>query len=72
MADGLLDGITPQHLAIVSHEGQPGGVIDIGMQHAGQHGVATATVCALMGIACIVYMGVITSYSIHYTKLYDL
>jgi tryptophan synthase beta chain len=25
---------------------------------AGQHGVATATVCALMGIECIVYMGV--------------
>ena len=24
---------------------------------AGQHGVATATVCALMGIQCIVYMG---------------
>ena len=24
---------------------------------AGQHGVATATVCALMGISCIVYMG---------------
>ena len=24
---------------------------------AGQHGVATATVCALMGIDCIVYMG---------------
>ncbi|MEE9362816.1 MAG: tryptophan synthase subunit beta [Cellulophaga sp.] len=24
---------------------------------AGQHGVATATVCALMGMACIVYMG---------------
>ncbi|WP_421889151.1 tryptophan synthase subunit beta [Marinoscillum sp.] len=24
---------------------------------AGQHGVATATVCALMGIGCIVYMG---------------
>ncbi len=24
---------------------------------AGQHGVATATVCALFGIACIVYMG---------------
>ena len=24
---------------------------------AGQHGVATATVCALMGIHCIVYMG---------------
>jgi len=24
---------------------------------AGQHGVATATVCALMGLACIVYMG---------------
>ncbi len=26
---------------------------------AGQHGVATATVCALMGIECIVYMGAI-------------
>ena len=82
---------------------------------AGQHGVATATVCALMDMKCIVYMGaldvqrqapnvkkmrmlgaevisaesgnktlkdatneamrdwinVITSYSIHYTKLYD-
>jgi len=25
---------------------------------AGQHGVATATVCALMGMECIVYMGV--------------
>ncbi len=25
---------------------------------AGQHGVATATVCALMGLECIVYMGV--------------
>jgi tryptophan synthase beta chain len=25
---------------------------------AGQHGVATATVCALLGIACVVYMGV--------------
>src|SRR5690606_28971669 len=24
---------------------------------AGQHGVATATVCALMGYECIVYMG---------------
>ncbi|MEL6356790.1 MAG: pyridoxal-phosphate dependent enzyme, partial [Bacteroidota bacterium] len=24
---------------------------------AGQHGVATATVCALMGVQCIVYMG---------------
>src|SRR5699024_8565964 len=24
---------------------------------AGQHGVATATVCALMGIECIVFMG---------------
>lgn len=24
---------------------------------AGQHGVATATVCALMGLACVVYMG---------------
>ncbi|MGB1217595.1 MAG: pyridoxal-phosphate dependent enzyme, partial [Saprospiraceae bacterium] len=24
---------------------------------AGQHGVATATVCALMGVECIVYMG---------------
>ena len=26
---------------------------------AGQHGVATATVCALMGIKCVVYMGAI-------------
>lgn len=26
---------------------------------AGQHGVATATVCALMGINCIVYMGAV-------------
>ena len=24
---------------------------------AGQHGVATATVCALLGIECVVYMG---------------
>lgn len=26
---------------------------------AGQHGVATATVCALMGLPCVVYMGVL-------------
>jgi tryptophan synthase beta chain len=26
---------------------------------AGQHGVATATVCALMGIKCVVYMGAV-------------
>ncbi|MGB4958909.1 MAG: tryptophan synthase subunit beta, partial [Saprospiraceae bacterium] len=26
---------------------------------AGQHGVATATVCALMGLECIVYMGAV-------------
>jgi tryptophan synthase beta chain len=24
---------------------------------AGQHGVATATVCALFGLECVVYMG---------------
>ncbi|HCR28420.1 MAG TPA: tryptophan synthase subunit beta, partial [Opitutae bacterium] len=24
---------------------------------AGQHGVATATVCAKMGLECVVYMG---------------
>ena len=24
---------------------------------AGQHGVATATVCALLGFECVVYMG---------------
>ena len=24
---------------------------------AGQHGVATATVCALFGLKCVVYMG---------------
>ena len=29
---------------------------------AGQHGVATATVCALMGIECIVYMGELDIY----------
>jgi tryptophan synthase beta chain len=29
----------------------------IGETGAGQHGVATATVCALMGMECIVYMG---------------
>ena len=26
---------------------------------AGQHGVATATVCALLGLACVVYMGTV-------------
>src|SRR5919107_2722471 len=26
---------------------------------AGQHGVATATVCALMGLPCVVYMGAV-------------
>ena len=26
---------------------------------AGQHGVATATVCALMGIECVIYMGAV-------------
>lgn len=26
---------------------------------AGQHGVATATVCALMGLSCVVYMGAV-------------
>ena len=26
---------------------------------AGQHGVATATVCAMLGIECIVYMGTV-------------
>jgi tryptophan synthase beta chain len=26
---------------------------------AGQHGLATATVCALMGLKCIVYMGAV-------------
>ena len=26
---------------------------------AGQHGVATATVCALMGLECVVYMGAV-------------
>ncbi len=24
---------------------------------AGQHGVATATVCALLGLECVIYMG---------------
>lgn len=26
---------------------------------AGQHGVATATVCALLGLKCFVYMGAV-------------
>ena len=26
---------------------------------AGQHGVATATVCALYGLECVVYMGAV-------------
>ena len=26
---------------------------------AGQHGVATATVCALLGMECIIYMGAV-------------
>ena len=29
----------------------------IGLPGAGQHGVATATVCALLGLDCVVYMG---------------
>ena len=35
---------------------------------AGQHGVATATVCALMGMECLVYMGAV-DIAVSYTHL---
>ena len=31
---------------------------------AGQHGVATATVCALMGVKCVIYMGEVDIYHV--------
>jgi tryptophan synthase beta chain len=41
-------------ILVAKHLGKPKIIAETG---AGQHGVATATVCALMGMACIVYMG---------------
>jgi tryptophan synthase beta chain len=39
---------------LVKRMGKPRVVAETG---AGQHGVATATVCAMMGLECVVYMG---------------
>src|SRR3989304_1556059 len=41
-------------ILIAKHLGKTRVIAETG---AGQHGVATATVCALMGLECIVYMG---------------
>ena len=41
-------------ILIAQHLGKKRIIAETG---AGQHGVATATVCALMGMECIVYMG---------------
>lgn len=41
-------------ILIAKHLGKKRIIAETG---AGQHGVATATVCALMGIECVVYMG---------------
>lgn len=41
-------------ILIAKHLGKTRIIAETG---AGQHGVATATVCALMGLACVVYMG---------------
>ena len=41
-------------ILLAKHMGKTDIVAETG---AGQHGVATATVCALMGLNCIVYMG---------------
>ncbi len=39
---------------LARHMGKPRVIAETG---AGQHGVATATVCALLGLECVVYMG---------------
>lgn len=41
-------------ILLAKHLGKPRIIAETG---AGQHGVATATVCALMGLECVVYMG---------------
>jgi len=41
-------------ILVAKHMGKKRIIAETG---AGQHGVATATVCALMGLECIVYMG---------------
>ncbi len=43
-------------ILVAKHLGKKRIVAETG---AGQHGVATATVCALMGLECVVYMGAI-------------
>lgn len=45
---------TVGQILIAKHLGKTRIIAETG---AGQHGVATATVCALMGLKCIVYMG---------------
>jgi tryptophan synthase beta subunit len=45
---------TVGQILLAKHMGKTNIVAETG---AGQHGVATATVCALMGLNCIVYMG---------------
>ena len=40
---------------LARHMGKPRVIAETG---AGQHGVATATACALLGLECVVYMGV--------------
>ena len=45
---------TVGQILLAKHMGKTDIIAETG---AGQHGVATATVCALMGLNCIVYMG---------------
>jgi tryptophan synthase beta subunit len=45
---------TVGQILLAKHMGKTNIIAETG---AGQHGVATATVCALMGLNCIVYMG---------------
>lgn len=45
---------TVGQILLAKHMGKTNIIAETG---AGQHGVATATVCALMGLSCIVYMG---------------
>lgn len=47
---------TVGQILVAKHLGKKRIIAETG---AGQHGVATATVCALMGIECVVYMGAV-------------